>query len=322
MSNWEGLLDPLDDHLRREILRYGAFVDAAYKSFDSDTSACRFPKRSLLLRCGLLGSGYRLTRHLAATSGLPFLPQTSAWIGFVAVCRDLRVISRLGRRDVVVSLRGTATPLEWLENLRASLSPVDDNDANAMVESGFLSLYTSGGTASLRNTLRAEFDRLLCANDDGPPLSVTITGHSLGAALATLAAYDLKAYLGHRAPLLTVISFGGPRVGNRSFRAGLDRRGIKVLRIVNSEDVVPKLPGFYPAWVRTPWAYAEVGEELRLCSRDSPFLAAGNGFDFAACHDLRTYLHLVENFVSSKCPFRATARQLLCAPSTHSTITH
>ncbi|KAJ6328281.1 hypothetical protein OIU77_010052 [Salix suchowensis] len=33
VNNWDGLLDPLDDRLRSEILRYGLFVEAAYRSF-------------------------------------------------------------------------------------------------------------------------------------------------------------------------------------------------------------------------------------------------------------------------------------------------
>lgn len=48
LKNWEGLLDPLDDGLRGEILRYGQFVDAAYRCFDFDTSSpgyatCKYP---------------------------------------------------------------------------------------------------------------------------------------------------------------------------------------------------------------------------------------------------------------------------------------
>ncbi|OWM64851.1 hypothetical protein CDL15_Pgr028568 [Punica granatum] len=356
IRNWDGLLDPLDDNLRCEILRYGNFVEAAYKAFDFDPSSPmyasrKFSKASLFERCGLPDTGYRITKNLRATSGIElpgwvekapsWVATKSSWIGYVAVCEDKREIARLGRRDIVIAYRGTATCLEWLENLRATLTHLPSVNGNnklgaggdvscsqPMVESGFLSLYTSRSPAfpSLQEMVREEIMRLLHSYRD-EPLSLTITGHSLGAALATLTAYDIQKNFSRQAPLVTVISFGGPRVGDWAFRSQLERQGTRVLRIVNSDDVITKVPGFtmddrddapsnvadFPRWIRrciadTQWVYAEVGKELRLCSRNSPYL---KGIDVATCHDLKTYLHLVNGFVSSKCPFRATAKTLL-----------
>ncbi|KAA8515844.1 hypothetical protein F0562_019023 [Nyssa sinensis] len=336
MKNWAGLLDPLDDTLRGEIIRYGHFVEAAYRSFDFDPSSpsyatCRYPKSSLFDRSGFPVTGYRLTKNLRATSGI-HLPRwiekapgwvgtQSSWIGYVAVCHDKDEIARLGRRDVVVAYRGTATCLEWLENLRATLTQLPakggtemgPDGSGPMVESGFLSLYTSGTAAcpSLQDLVREEISTLLQSyGGDEVPLSLTITGHSLGAALATLTAYDIKKTF-KCAPLVTVISFGGPRVGNRSFRRHLEKQGTKILRIVNSDDLITKVPGFViddmgnknnpesdvhmaninlPGWIQkrvedTQWVYADVGCELRLSSKDSPYLA---GVGVATCHELKT----------------------------------
>ncbi|XP_061375932.1 phospholipase A(1) DAD1, chloroplastic-like [Gastrolobium bilobum] len=349
MSNWDGLLDPLDENLRSEILRYGHFVEATYKSFEFDPCSsnygnCRFPKSTLFERCGLPNTGYKVTKHLRATSGIQlpswvdkvpsWVATQSSYIGYVAVCENKEEIKRLGRRDVVVAYRGTTTCLEWLENLRATLTNLQNIPCNkgAMVESGFLSLYTSSLSStnqsfmSLQEMVKQEISRIL-QTYDGEPLSLTVTGHSLGAALATLTAFDIKTAF----PLqpVTVISFGGPRVGNRSFRRQLENQGTKVLRIVNSDDVITKVPGFcfdddvarneglhvagIPRWLQkrveeAQWVYAEVGKELRLCSRDSPYLGSTN---VATCHELNTYLHLVDGFVSSTCPFKATANRFL-----------
>ncbi|KAK7374459.1 hypothetical protein VNO80_07889 [Phaseolus coccineus] len=368
MNNWNGLLDPLDENLRAEILRYGQFVEAAYKSFEFDPSspnyaACKFPKSTHLERCGLHNTGYKVTKHLRATSGIKlpswvdkapsWVAAQSSYIGYVAVCHNQEEIKRLGRRDIVIAFRGTTTCLEWLENLRATLTnvipsnstgireaePCSIEENGAMVESGFLSLYTSKVSnnpsfMSLQDMVRTEIARLL-KTYEGENLSLTITGHSLGAALATLTAYDIKNSF-PRPPHVTVISFGGPRVGNRSFRRRLEEQGSKVLRIVNSDDVITKIPGFvfddvekkdgdvggmrgshvasFQKWMRNrveevQWLlYSEIGEELRLCSRDSPYL---RGINIATCHDLNIYLHLVDGFVSSTCPFRATAKRFL-----------
>lgn len=334
--------------MRREILRYGDFVDAAYKSFDFQPSSptyatCRFPKSTLLDRSGLPKTGYRLTKHLRATSGIN-LPRwiykapswaltRSSWIGYVAVCNDRDEISRLGRRDIVIALRGTATCLEWLENLRATLTPLDGDGNGAMVESGFLSLYKSktSVTPSLQEMIHEEIKRLI-ETYKNEPLSLTITGHSLGAALATLTAYDIKTKF-KKSPLVTVISFGGPRVGDRRFREELERQGTKVLRIVNSDDLITKVPGFvekeegddvdvhvgssgWSRWIQKGiglgtelWGYVEVGRELRVRSRDSPYLM--NSINVATCHELKTYLHLVDGFVSSTCPFKERKVKLM-----------
>ncbi|KZV49063.1 Alpha/beta-Hydrolases superfamily protein [Dorcoceras hygrometricum] len=354
IKNWEGLLDPLDENLRREIIRYGNFIQATYHSYNLDISSpsygtCRYPKRSLLDDSGFRETGYRVCRNLTANSGIrlprwmpAWMAMQSSWIGYVAVCQNKKEIARLGRRDVVIALRGTVTCLEWLENLRATLTPIPGTCGYScpesevpMVESGFLSLYTSTfeNRPSLQTLLNHEISRILEKYGD-EPLSFTITGHSLGAALATVAAYDIKKTFGN-SPLVTVISFAGPRVGNWSFRCELEKQGTKILRIVNSDDLITKVPGFvrennqqtlfsdnFPAntaaaglggWVQKlvedmQWVYADVGCELRLSSRDSPYLSGGN---IATCHDLKTYLHLVDGFVGSNCPFRATARKII-----------
>lgn len=341
INHWEGLLDPLDDNLRWEILKYGHFVDAAYRSFDFDLSSptyamCRYPKSSLLRRCGMVDSGYQLTKNLRATCGV-HVPAwidkmsmcactQSSWIGYVAICEHKNEITRLGRRDVVIAFRGTATCLEWLENLRATLTYLPDHveskdGAGPMVEKGFLSLYTSKTTthASLQEMVRDEIRRVVQSYSN-EPLSLTLTGHSLGSALAILSAYDITATF-ENVPMVTVVSFGGPRVGNESFRRQLEKRGIKILRIVNSDDVFTRVPGFVVnnddveskddvhmeillGWLQRrvedmKLVYVDVGQELRLSSKELPYLKKG---DVATCHDLKTYLHLVKCFVSSSCP--------------------
>ncbi|KAK4347875.1 hypothetical protein RND71_034214 [Anisodus tanguticus] len=245
----------------------------------------------------------------------------------------------LGRHDVVIAYQGTATSSEWLENLSATLTCLPDNMApenydQPMVQSGFLSLYTTNTQCdlSLLDTIREEIGNILDKSND-EPLSITVTGHSLGAALATLTTYDITTKFSH-APIVTVVSFGGPRVGNRSFRCQLEKNCTNVLFIVNSDDPVTKVPGFVvdddfndvagkwtasmvagalPSWLQkcmeeTQWVYAEVGKELRLSSKDlSPQITKEN---VATCDDLKTYLHLVNNFVSTSSPLRTKEKEV------------
>ncbi|XP_059655188.1 phospholipase A1-Ibeta2, chloroplastic-like [Cornus florida] len=343
-NDWSGLLDPLDENLRREVIRYGEFIQAAYHCFHSNpaTSAEEAPP---LRHVALPDRSYRVTKSLYATSsiGLPkwvddvapdlgWMTQRSSWIGYVAVCEDRREISRLGRRDIVISLRGTATCLEWAENMRDLLVqvPGQNNPANGQpkVECGFLSLYKTRGAhvPSLAELVVEEVRRLMELYK-GETLSITVTGHSLGAALALLVADELST-CAPEVPPIAVFSFGGPRVGNQGFARNINAKNVKVLRVVNSQDVITKVPGMFVSEDldkklrntrvggmldvldnNMPWAYAHVGTELKVDTKMSPFLKPDA--DVACCHDLEAYLHLVDGFLASNCPFRANAKRSL-----------
>ena len=64
--------------------------------------------------------------------------------------------------------------------------------------------------------------------------NITCTGHSLGAALATIMASRLDAN--------ELYTFGSPRVGNRAFVKEMNKDGIKHYRFVNNNDIVTKVP--------------------------------------------------------------------------------
>lgn len=134
-------------------------------------------------------------------------------------------------------------------------------------------------------------------------VSITITGHSLGAAMAVLSAYDIAAKGVNGEAPVTVFSFAGPRVGNGVFKEEVEAAGVKVLRVVNVHDIVPKVPGMLvnekaPMLVRwlvewwLPWFYSHVGLELVLDHRHSPFLK--DTPDPTSTHNLEAYLHLLD----------------------------
>lgn len=319
-NDWAGLLDPLDENLRREVVSYGEFVQAAYHSFHSNPafSAEEAPSPRYV---ALPDRSYRVTKNLYATSsvGLPkwvddvapnlgWMTQRSSWIGYVAVCDDKREIQRMGRRDIVISLRGTATCLEWAENMRANLVEYQNEksiDSGSEVECGFLSLFKTRGdhVPSLAESVVEEIRRLMELYKD-ETLSITVTGHSLGAALALLVANELSTCATH-VPHIAVFSFGGPRVGNQSFADQIEANNVKVLRIVNNQDVITRVP-IAP---NNPWAYSHVGTELRVDTKMSPYLKPNA--DVSCCHDLEAYLHLVDGFIATNCPFRANAKRSL-----------
>jgi len=71
-----------------------------------------------------------------------------------------------------------------------------------------------------------------------------ITGHSLGGALANIFAVALK--LAAPSIKLELITYGAPRVGDRTFQQRVQKSCDYILRVVNRDDEIPKTPtGLY-----------------------------------------------------------------------------
>jgi pimeloyl-ACP methyl ester carboxylesterase len=322
VSNWAGLVEPLHPLLRAEIVRYGELVAATYKAFDLDASSkrylnCKYGKARMLEAVGMAGAGYDVIRYIyaapdVALPGAAARPCPSRWIGYVAVASD-QTARRLGRRDIAVSFRGTVTGSEWVANMMSSLEPARfdpvEPRSDVKVESGFLSVYTSDDATcrftcgSCRNQLLSEVTRLINKYKD-EDISITLAGHSMGSSLALLLGYDLAELGlnrdgGGATVPITVYSFAGPRVGNTGFKNRCDELGVKVLRVVNVNDPITKLPGIFlnensrvlGGRLELPWScacYTHVGVELAL-----DFFKAR---DPACVHDLEAYLGFL------KCP--------------------
>lgn len=86
-------------------------------------------------------------------------------------------------------------------------------------------------------------------------LHVFITGHSLGGALATLAAFDVQQLLTQLQPAekfsITCYTYGAPRVGNHKFAALYKQAVPDTWDVANDQDVVPKSSKWMRIYKRT-----------------------------------------------------------------------
>jgi len=132
-----------------------------------------------------------------------------------------------------VIFRGTQSGslTNWIADLSAATLSPYVNIPNANVHSGFLAAWESvkPGVESAVQTLINTYH----------PTSFYFSGHSLGAALALLAALEIGPTLG--VPF-TVYNFGEPRVGNTAFAQWYDAHIGNIYRVVNEADCVPHLP--------------------------------------------------------------------------------
>ena len=110
-----------------------------------------------------------------------------------------------------------------------------------------------------------------------PPKSLSVTGHSLGAALATLYVAENAASTEETIPL--VCTFASPRVGDTTFAQKFDELSAASWRIVNELDVVPKVPFIGFTHVGTEYVYNSSATAL---------------WTLSCWHSLSTYLNLLD----------------------------
>lgn len=334
-DNWKNLLDPLDIDLRRYIIHYGEMAQATYDSFNAEkaskyTGDSRYARKKLFSRVGLAKASpfkYKATKYFYATSQIPVpesfilkslstesLHKESNWIGYIAVAND-EGKALLGRRDIVIAWRGTIQAYEWINDFDfplVSSSPIFGEATNAQVHRGWLSIYTSSDprsaydVTSAREQVSAEVKRLV-EKFKGEEISITITGHILGASLGTLSAADIvvnglnkpKNEPDKHCPV-TAFCFASPLVGDISFRKILaSREGLHILRVNNEPDIVPHYPMIK--------GYTAIGEELVINTHESEYLKFPG--DLRSCHNLEAYLHGVAGTQGKKGGFHLEVKR-------------
>ncbi|XP_030552363.1 phospholipase A1-IIgamma-like [Rhodamnia argentea] len=314
---WKDMLDPLDEDLRMYLIHYGERVQAISDGFNGQAESKgyglpRFPMDMLFQEVGLETVNnpfrYKVTRYFYMPTkllDLPLVPDRS-WAGYVAVSTD-EVTTNFGRRDILVAWRGTTEPLEAMSDLIDYLVPATDifpkdEHKDVRIHGGWHMLYTKSALFdpyvkhSARDQVLMEVRKqvdLYAGKDE--PISITVVGYSMGAALATLNAldivtnkYNVPTDHPEKACLVTAFTFASPKVGNESFQELFSSsEKLRGLRVVNAIDIVPFLP---------PVGYDHVGEQLMVDSRKSPYLrplTSSLSGAMGIAHQLETYLHLV-----------------------------
>ena len=139
----------------------------------------------------------------------------------------------------IVAFRGSKSLQNWLTDAQfwRRLMIEEANGDQVEVHHGFLDAYESI-IGDLSAYLRGQDLGSTESHPTAKPLF--ITGHSLGGALAILAALELKR---QGFPIAQVITFGQPRVGNAAFKRIYDAvLGAQTFRVVYEEDIVPRIP--------------------------------------------------------------------------------
>jgi len=149
--------------------------------------------------------------------------------GFVAVLESVPA--------VLVIYRGTEDVAGWI----ADADFIQESFpycAGCQVHSGFWDAYLSDVDQVLA-LWEAAMDQ--CSELAGKQCQTYISGHSLGAALATVAAFDMA--VRNSSCTFNLWNFGSPRVGNAAFSSALvSKLRTPTYRFTHSHDLVPLVP--------------------------------------------------------------------------------
>ncbi len=290
---------PLDPKLA---FFYGQFVQAAYTMFRRDPSQLRpEPQQGDIPDGWELGSWIHMSDFILSKKELEF---------YGIVCH------KIDSPDTrIIAIRGTEGAIEWIDDAAAIPTPFRQVPDTGRVASGFDRIYSSlkvvkrrlaedaavtaaaPGTPAAQESFEGSFAEQLDqvatsrelargrrrrVDEPRPPRPMVVTGHSLGSALSTL--FVMENASKKKFDITTSCTFASPRVGTLEFARAFDLLPINSWRIVNTLDVVPKLPPHIP--VVLEYDHVDIAY---------PFKSSDFAKNSLVCwHAMETYLHWLD----------------------------
>jgi hypothetical protein len=147
-----------------------------------------------------------------------------------------------------VTFAGTASAAGALADAAELNVPFAESRARWIFASAGV-VYVHAGFAAQLRALEAP---LLAALDAARVEAVEFAGHSLGGALAQLAALRFACSARGARAATSCVHFGAPRVGGAAFADLFARAVPRCVAVVAEHDPVPRAPAFLWWWVRAP----------------------------------------------------------------------
>lgn len=189
----------------------------------------------------VLPEGFRLQLIIRASAGVEE-PEAEVF-GFIAESQD----------QIVVAFRGTRTFKDNESDQDLVQIPYPFVKNTGKTHRGFTCIYQSA-----RNELIRELSVL------SPLKKLFVAGHSLGGALAVLAAFDIAVNTSFKKPF--VYTYGSSRVADPVFASHFNQTVKSSVRIVNIHDIIPTLPdrAYPPPFAKNGIVYQHVKAKFPL----------------------------------------------------------
>ena len=167
------------------------------------------------------------------------------------------IVGMNNKNTLFISIRGSENIMNWVDNIQVRKT-TPYNDTNIEVSKGFYKAYTY-----LKNDI---FDKLNILRSKYNTNNLLITGHSLGAAIGTLLAFDIL-YTNDNYNIEHLITFGSPRIGNDVFVKSFEKYNLLHYRVTHYNDIVPHVPQEFLDYLHIPseiW-YDEENTNIKIC---------------------------------------------------------
>jgi len=290
---------------------YGRFIGAAYTMYGSNPNNLRpDPSNDFPV-------GYELTAWVQMQD---FILDSTAPLFYGFIAHSLQKPN-----EAILAIRGTSNGVEWWDDANSLGLTAFKVPNCGNVGLGFARIYDTlevvehppaamavaphslkqvgSFSAQVAAHLARRAQATVSAQTVALAPSIDVTGHSLGAALATY--YAAENALVHKVQNPALYTFASPKVGDQTFVDAFNRLCLTSWRVVNKQDIVPLLPPLFSHHVDTEQLYDSD-------NRVQP----GPG----CWHALATYLYLIDSSLplDASClpqPHPATSQQGVAANS-------
>jgi hypothetical protein len=258
----------------------GLFVQFVYDNWNATSQATDLDGRPVVTAAGapvIPGKNYNVLKtiysnDLATDISPGMLAQGYKTLGIIAQ-------SATDPADIFIAVRGTEGVWEWIQDFKFLPRSFPNVPGSGLTEDGFTCMYLSFSfTPSPSTAFMQDLKALLPSN-----AMVTVAGHSLGAAIATLLALDMSVNTTFPVILYTLAS---PRVGDLSFHNLFNHVVPNAYRVANRLDIVTKNP--------SPPLYWHVGDETELVP------GSATKFSLGCEHFLSTYFNMLATLIQQQ----------------------
>jgi lipase (class 3) len=259
----------------------GLFVNFVYENWNTASQTTNLNGRAVVTGAGapiVAGKNYNVMKTIYSNDlATDVSPNRPALEGF----KTMGIVAQNAAdpSDVFIAIRGTEGVWEWVQDFKFLPRPFPNVQGSGLTEDGFTDMYLSFSmTPGPSATFMQDVSALIPAG-----ANVTISGHSLGSALATLLALDMAVNTKYPVKLYTLAS---PRVGDLSFHNLFEHVVPDAFRVANRLDIVPKTP--------PPLFYFHVGDETELVPPSTL------KFDLGCEHSILSYFNMLGALIGTQ----------------------